>query len=174
MTSIDAKFGRIILAGLISGLAVFWSLLLIGGLSAAGKSVPSLPTTAPGEFLKLAAISLFGILTFGIIGSLYAGIIGICCALACTPIMLLVIRLAERRHIGSAIYFAFGGTLAAIGTVVTFGLAFALVAMLNGRSNPSQALGAIAVLLWLAVGGPIAGYAYWRLARADMRRAFVT
>ncbi|MFM9937900.1 MAG: hypothetical protein ACKVP7_00220 [Hyphomicrobiaceae bacterium] len=88
--------------------------------------------------------------------------------------MLMVFRAAERRNWGSAIYFAVGGTLAAVATVAMIGLAIALAVLLTGRPNPTNALIRVTPIMWLAIGGPIAGYAYWRLARKELLAAQAT
>ncbi len=174
MTSFNARFSRIILAGLISGLVVCWVLVISGWIYITVYQAFTLPVANVGDVAKLTGEFLLNAIAIGLLGSLYGVAIGFGCAIACMPATMLLIGFAERRGYGSGLFFTVGGGLAAVATAVVLGLGMALVAQLDGGTNPAAAAGALdtlQILLLLSVGGPIAGYIYWRLARTEMLAA---
>lgn len=164
MTALATKLGRILLASLIAGLVVWW--IIVAGLGVGGfvNSVQ-----APGDAIapKIAGI-IGGLLFLGLFGSLYAGAISLACGIACAPMTLLIMGAVERRRLAGALTCSLAGAVSAVVSMLAVACVIAAYTYARGQPAPFDSL---PLLLSLSIGGPIAGFIYWRLARTDLQAA---
>lgn len=163
MTVVLRRSGRVVLAALLSGLLVWWTLVIVGAVFAVASNLRS--TT------EVAGPGLLGALYIGVLGMIYAVPISIVAGLASLPSALLATSWFERPGTAGAWTFTIGGTACAVITAVVVWLGIWAKAALASPVAVSQAVDWLYPLLWLTVGGPIAGFIYWRLARRELRAA---
>lgn len=164
MGLIATRIGRILLASLIAGLTVWW--IIVAGLGVGGfvKSVRG-PTDSIAS--DLAGI-VGGLLFLGLLGSLYAGAISLGCGIACAPLTLLIMGAVERRRLAGALTCSLAGAVSAVVSMLALACVIAAYTYARGQPAPFDSL---PLLLSLSIGGPIAGFIYWRLARTDLLAA---
>ncbi len=164
MTNLATKFGRILLASLITGLAVWWVLLATFGIGSLFTI-----TRLPGDSIAEQILSgVAGLLYIGLFGSLYAGGIGLSCGIACAPATLAIMGQIERQRLASGLVCSLAGAASAVISMLAAGCILAAITYARGKPEPFDSL---PLLLMFSIGGPIAGYIYWRLARTELQKA---
>lgn len=161
MTVILRRSARVIFSAILAGLVVWWLLILLGIMAAVIEQVRSTGVASLSE-------SLSGSLSIAIIGTLYAIPISLAAGLSCLPSALLAIRWFGRPGVAGPWTFTIGGTVCALATAVMLWLVIWANAALASPVPLNQAVDWLYPLLWLAVGGPLAGFIYWRLARREI------
>jgi len=164
MTSLSSRFGYLIAASVIAGLVVWWFIVASIFVVGTSRALTDPASTAGAS----VAASLGGMLLLGAFGSIYALFISFCCGLACSPVAMPVIGLVERRRWAGPWVCTLSGGLSALLTAVLAACLIAAVVYARGRPQPFDSLG---LLLSLSIGGPFAGFAYWRLARREILAA---
>lgn len=157
-----ARSGRIVLSALISGLIVWWTMVLFGGLLSLAQNLrlPAGNVGGPG---------LLGGLYIGLIGMIYAVPISLMAGIACIPASLVAIRLFGRT--GGALTYAVGGAASALVTAVGVWLGMWAIAAMKQPTSFDEASSWLYLLGFLSIGGPIAGAIYWRLSRHETAAA---
>lgn len=158
ITTFFIRSGRIILSALISGLIVWWTLSLSGGLISLAHNLqmPAGNVGGPG---------LLGGIYIGLIGMIYAVPISLMAGVACIPASLVTIRLFGRT--GGPLTHVIGGAASALVTAVVIWLAVWATAAMKRPTSFDEASSWLYLLGFMSIGGPIAGAIYWRLARHE-------
>ncbi len=160
MTILLRRSARILLASLISGLLVWWALIVLGSITAFVSDLRS-PANVSGP-------GVIGMLAIGVLGMVYAVPISLAAGLACLPSALMATWRYERPGAAGPWTFTIGGTICALLTAV---IAWLVIWATAAKAQPvslNEAVNWLYLLLSLAVGGPVAGFIYWRLARHEL------
>ena len=160
MTIMLRRSARVVLAALISGGLVWWSLVIIGALTSVASNLNS-PAANSGP-------GLINMLWIGVLGMVYAIPISLAAGLACLPSALTVTWRFEKPGVAGPWTFALGGAICALVTALVVWLGIWAMAAKANPVSLREAINWLYLLLGLAVGGPVAGFIYWRLARREL------
>ena len=162
-TTFSAQFGFSVLAGVITGLIVWWVILVVGGVASLGRTL-----LAEADLKSIGTGALLG-LAIGIVGSMFASTIGAIAGGVCAPAAIALVGYCQRRGRLSAGACIVGGALSAVATANVLAVLIWAIAQLHGtRADFMPLLGGFNLA---AIGGPIGGYVFWRLARKDLLQA---